>query len=99
MKMREWTKHLFGGSQDASAQVDPTERLIEELQMALAHERAVNAALLARVGARVEVPVSLDEEVTFEDLKIVNRSTRTPSQMKQRARVLLDERKRDAKTA
>ncbi len=92
-KMREAMRRLFGAT-TASAHVDPTERLIDQLQMDIAYLRSVNAALLTRLGSHVEPP-NPQAEIDFESLQAINRAPRTSSQMKGRATEILAERRRE----
>ena len=85
-------RRLFAGT-TASVPVDPTERLIDQLQVDLAYERSVNTALLAQLGSHVE-PASA-AEIDFEGLKAINRAPRTSSQMKSRALEVLAERRKE----
>ena len=84
---------LFAGT-TVSAPVDPLERLVEQLQLDLAYERSVNAALLTRMGSPVEPP-GTEPLIDFENL-VGNRAPRTSSQIKGRAAQILAERRRGA---
>ena len=87
-----------------SGRVDPTERYIEQLLTDLAHERAVNAALVAALSGReprVETPQSLEAEMADYDLKALARRSPTLSQVKSRAAATLERQRkeREAKSA
>ena len=69
---------------------DPSERLIEQLQLDLAHERSVNSALLARLGSFVQEPIQSTLDLsTFEPVK---KGTRSLSSLKSRALEVLREK-------
>lgn len=66
--------------------------LIEQLQMDLSHERAVNLALLEKIGLNPGTIAPKELYPTIDELEPVTKGSRTIGAMKRRANEILAER-------
>jgi hypothetical protein len=87
--MKRWLKNLFTGGA-LSGQQDVTERFIEQLQVDLAHERAINATLISALTGREPRETIPQVQIDESDLQSIVRRSPLLSQLKHRAHAVLE---------